>query len=441
MFSDWDKLLYLIEEGECVLFLGPQLPLLSAEGERLDPRRDLIERIVAQFSDEAGEPGDGSVRPSLAVVAQQLLQDAGGGQVSLEMAVRQWHKSLATARSTLHDRLAELPFEVIVSSCHDPFMKNAMEAAGKEPNVLFYNYQGGFDELGPTVSARQPLLYHLFGHVSEPESLVFTDIQLLDFITSLISKTPSLPNDVTEVLANSRTFLFLGFGMGEWYLRILLHYLKILKKVDKSANKAFAVAVEEHAPSGQAVLFYERNFKFEVLEQQVIEFVEELRGRYVPPESADDDVGAASEGSTPAPSRRPDVPTVFICHASENADVAKRLHGSLERANLRPWLDQDALRGGDRWDDLIEETIEEVDYFVVLYSAELAAKAAVKSYVNKEIELAREASLEHGLKSFIIPAKIDGTEPQADKRLKKFHSVDLTQGGDKALIRAIKRGA
>jgi hypothetical protein len=36
-FAHWDKLLYGIERGECILFLGPELPAVTAEGPRQVP--------------------------------------------------------------------------------------------------------------------------------------------------------------------------------------------------------------------------------------------------------------------------------------------------------------------------------------------------------------------------------------------------------------------
>jgi hypothetical protein len=130
--------------------------------------------------------------------------------------------------------------------------------------------------------------------------------------------------------------------------------------------------------------------------------------------------------------------TVFICHASEDKKKAREVHEALKRARLEPWLDQDALRGGDRWDDLIASTIEKVDYFVVLNSKALAAKSREASYVNKEIKRALQADDLRLVGRFIVPASIDDTpllEP-----LSRFHGVDLRRPeGMSELVRAIKR--
>ena len=55
----------------------------------------------------------------------------------------------------------------------------------------------------------------------------------------------------------------------------------------------------------------------------------------------------------------------------------------MQKANFEPWLDTDALTGGERWDERIREELETTDFTLVLYSPALSRKT--DSYVNKEI--------------------------------------------------------
>ncbi len=135
-----------------------------------------------------------------------------------------------------------------------------------------------------------------------------------------------------------------------------------------------------------------------------------------------------------------DAPKVFVCHASEDADRAREVHDALKRAGIEPWLDRKSLRGGDDWDAMIEATIKEVDYFVVLNSRALAAKSREASYVNKEINEALEAKKWRLVKHFIIPVRVDDA-PLLDV-LSDYHAVDLNApDGPRDLVRAIKRQA
>jgi hypothetical protein len=436
-FSHWSKLLYGIERGECILFLGPDLPVEAPGALREVPEQSLASRLLHALDDEGLRDLD--PRPSdLAWIAQRFV--AREDEVALEMQLGEWHREWLARPSILHDALAELPFRLIVTSGLDPLMESALRRAGKAPTVERYHYRGRNEELLPEPTVAAPVLFHLYGRVSEPASVVLTELQLLDFLARLISRDPPLPNDLNAALTHGRLFLFLGFGLRQWYLRILFHVLKVLR----ADSRGFAIETIEasvndgNAKTDAAVFFYRDNFKMDLIHIDPLEFVRELRDRYVAsggPARMTADVPGAS---APAPSEPSGGATVFICHASEDKKKATEVHDALKRARLEPWLDQDALRGGDRWDDLIASTIERVDYFVVLNSKALVAKSREASYVNKEIKRALQADDLRLVGRFIVPASIDDApllEPLA-----KFHAVDLRRPeGLSELVRAIKR--
>lgn len=452
-FKLWKKLLHGIERGQCVLFLGPELPLVTPEGEQRMPVRDLADQLLAELEEDPGEiPGTDSSR--LAKIAQRLLIE--GDEYDLESAVESWYERHGNLRSTLHDDLAALPFRWIVTSGHDPLIETALREAGKTPCVERYHYLGQnkriVSELAePTPEA--PVLFYLYGHPSEPSSVVLAEIQVMKFLSRLIAGDPRLPDDLNAALSTSRRFLFLGFGLRQWYLRVLLHVLKVLRR--DSRGFAFEAPEEDFGPPDTAaVLFYRKSYQIDIQAADVVEFTKELRSRYVPPQTAPGGAGggdapgppATSQDATaesaarplPAPESGSSGAKVFICHASEDKPKAALIHDELRRAGLDPWLDSQALSGGDRWDDLIETTIEEADYFVVLNSRALAEKSRSVAYVNKEIKRALQAEDLRLMGTFIIPVTID--ETPLLKPLAKFQAVDLTAAdGVKSLVRAIKR--
>jgi hypothetical protein len=355
------------------------------------------------------------------------------------MGLTRWHEELRGEGCALRDDLAALPFRLVVTSAHDPLLETALRRAGKAPAVERYHYRGTNKDLLPEPTAQAPVLFHLYGHAAEPRSVVLAETQLLDFLSALISRNPPLPNDLNATLTNGRLFLFLGFGLEQWYLRILLHVLKVLRR----GSRSFAFEPPEGRPGGatdDAVLFYRDNFKVEIEHGDVAGFVAELRRRHA--EQAAPAPGGAAGAATAAAAAAPGAAesrSVFLCHAGEDAARAREVHDALARAGLVPWLDKESLRGGDRWDALIEATIKEVDFVVVLNSRALAAKSRAASYVNKEIKTALRAE-DWRMGSFIIPARIDDApllEPLA-----AFHAVDLTRPeGVRDLVRAIKRQA
>jgi len=277
------------------------------------------------------------------------------------------------------------------------------------------------------------VLFYLYGRAAEPRSVVLTQTQLLSFLEALISRNPPLPNDLNAALTNGRLFLFLGFGLHRWYLRILLHVLKVLRPNSRSVVFEFLAEGAAGSPN-DAILFYRENFRVDVHHDNVCDFVRELRRRYVGSGSEPSLAEAPDTLLVPAP---PPAPKVFICHANEDQQRARDVHDALKGAGLDPWLDKESLRGGDRWDALIESTIKGVDRFVVLNSQALTAKSLKTSYVNKEIKVALRAE-DWRFRSFIIPVKID--DAPLLEQLGDYHAVDLTrQEGIRDLNRAIKR--
>jgi len=429
-FREWDKLVYGIGRGECILFLGPQLPLEGADGKPRIPTEDLATRLLDQLYEERGARASTDLN-NLARVAQHFL--AQEAEVDLEMEINRWHQGLTEQSSAVHDHLAALPFRLILTSTLDPLMEMALRRAGKQPYVERYHYRGKNKQLLPEATDQTPLLFHLYGCVSEPASVVITEMQLLDFLAALISKDPPLPNDLNAALTNGKLFLFLGFGLHQWYLRILLHVLKVLRR----GSRSFAVELGEggfDASAADAILFYRQNYKVDLYQADVFDFVRELRRRCAPSTPARGASARSNESQETAPRTGP---KVFICHASEDGEKAHEIHDQLVRAGMDPWLDKEALRGGDHWDALIESTIDNVDYVVVLNSRNLQLKVQGASYVNKEIKVALRAEDRH-LGTFVIPVKVD--DAPLLTLFAKYHAIELSgRDGFRDLVRAIKR--
>ena len=439
-FPHWDKLLYGIERGECILFLGPELSVQGPDRSQQVPAASLARRLLKGLDDE-GLSGFDPTPSDLRWIAQRYI--AQEDAMSLERELEEWHGEWKDRPSPLHDDLAALPFRLVITSGLDPLMEHALRRADKAPEVERYHYRGRNKELLPIPTSDAPVLFHLYGVVDDPQSIVLTEMQLLDFLAHLIARDPPLPNDLNEALTNGRLFLFLGFGLRQWYLRILFHVLKVLRP----DSRGFAIEALEGGAMGSngagsesdpAIFFYRDNFKkMDLFREDPAEFVRELRERYLAaggPSRVESQPGRASEPV----SERGEGRTVFICHASEDKEKATEVYEALQRAGLEPWLDRNAIRGGDRWDDLIESTIQGVDYFVVLNSHALAAKSQEASYVNKEIRRALAAEELRLIGHFIVPVLIDDTPLLGP--LGEFPAVDLRAAdGLRQLVRDIKR--
>lgn len=114
---------------------------------------------------------------------------------------------------------------------------------------------------------------------------------------------------------------------------------------------------------------------------------------------------------------------VFISHAKEDSETARRLYDDLEQTpGVEPWTaDRDLLPGQDRKRE-IRRAIRGSRYFIAVLSSRALGRAG---HVHKEMRLAMDAldEMPEG-EIFVIPARVDECEP-SHERLKDIRSADL----------------
>jgi hypothetical protein len=430
-FDQWKTLIHTLSQGNCILMLGPNMSLEQANG-----KRQPLTEILANELAEAIKPQMELREINPANLAQMAhYYSMAAGRNGLEAKVESFYEKRRKLTSELHKHLAALPFYFTITSTPDRMYYNALKTSGKQPVTSAYNFRGAAPAMAPMGTVENPLVYNLYGRVEESESLVLTENELIDFLVAVVSDNPPLPKNITsELQASNKSFLFLGFGFQNWYLRVLLHVLQ----GDKKQAHSFAIEQFPQDTSKdeleQTILFYEESGgKIHIYETELNTFIKELKEQYKAGESA------ARAAQTSKIEMRPEPKaTVFICHASENKDQASALYEKLETMGFCPWLDKENLRGGDEWDQVIKKAIKkEIDYMVILQSRDLVKKIA--GYVNKEIHLAldRQDEFRRGVR-FIIPARID--DCNLLEELEHLHTIDLfTKKGPEELIKTIRR--
>jgi hypothetical protein len=418
----WTSLVTSLRHGQCVLMLGPEVSAAPAEtdGAAIVSRNheSFAETLMQRLADELEEDGRRVIGDSLAAVAQQYEDASGFGTNALRALAEKFYNSGALAPSALHRGLASLPFGLIVTTSHDDLMLRALKDEGKSPLAYRYHLRGDRRDNPEFVlsgSASTPIVYHLFGTAREPGSLVLSENDLLDFLIAIVSERPPLPNSLSRALKRSgQSFLFVGFGISQWYLRVLMKVLVRSLELHRTASTIAAESLRGLTESDRerTILFYQRGTRIEVEDADVSEFLSELAQRL-----------AAEGGVVAEPPPLGPRPRVFISYAREDGALASRLFEGLDRSRFEPWLDQDALIGGENWDQRIRDELAAADYTLVLYTPALCRKT--DSYVNREIALARNRAL--GVRgSFLIPlrtADIDAEERVAE--LSEYQEMPL----------------
>ena len=414
----WNSLVEGLQSGKCVLVLGPDIPAASGAGQPAASARDAFcEYLAAQLREE----GLAVAEPALFGLAQQYEDTPAFQTVKLKNIAAKFFRELPLGPGALHAALAGLPFPLVLTTCHDGLLQKALAARDKPAVTYAYHYRGeprDILELAEAPECDRPAVYHLFGNSANPDSLVLTENDLLDFIRNLISARPKLPDSLKSQLRD-KTFLFVGFGIRHWTIRFLLKLL--IRALDLSSGAVALESFGEMDPREreQTVLFYRRGTRVEVVDPDALGFIGELSERL-----------QKSGGFLGPSQRRVRRAQVFVSYERADGAQAEQVWRALSTDRLEPTLDTQLLTAGTDWNQTLEDRIRGCDYFVVLNSDSLAAKRI--GYVNKEIDLAldQERYVQKGVR-FVVPVCIGGLAPENGvPELRRFQQHAVRPGSE-----------
>ena len=149
--------------------------------------------------------------------------------------------------------LASLPGAVYIAAGADPLMLKSLKSVGKTPKPLLCNWRPTADNhprepvYEDEPSPDQPIVYHVFGVLGKPDSLVLTEDDFFDHLIAT-SEYKLIPTAVRGALTRS-SLLFLGFHLNELSFRCLFRLIMTLGGVHKLreyAHVGVQVDPEEH---------------------------------------------------------------------------------------------------------------------------------------------------------------------------------------------------
>jgi len=159
--------------------------------------------------------------------------------------------------------LAQLRLPIYLTTCTLDFMTRALVAEGAEPVVRIcpWNKWVPKDKVlfedQPTVE--KPLVYHLFGHISEPNSLVFSEDKFFDYLIGVTQNKSLIPSAVRAAL-NNTSLLFLGFQMEDWEFRVFFRFL--MMQEGREMLKFFSHAAAQIEPNEDRIVDLKRARKY-----------------------------------------------------------------------------------------------------------------------------------------------------------------------------------
>ena len=211
-----------------------------------------VAELTLRLAQRFGYPDDG--RATLPLVAQYVAVMRGSGPLydelhdllDTDLPPTALHRFLASLPSLLRDRGA--PHQLLVTTSYDTALERAFEEAGEQFDVVSYlaagRDRGRFCHIAPDGTGRlieQPNTYatelslerntvilKLHGQVErtpgrEWESFVVTEDDYIDYLAQT-EVAAAVPVSLAATLRRSH-FLFLGYTMADWNLRVILHRL------------------------------------------------------------------------------------------------------------------------------------------------------------------------------------------------------------------------
>ncbi|RIK25013.1 MAG: hypothetical protein DCC52_11770 [Chloroflexi bacterium] len=179
------------------------------------------------------------------------------------------HAVGALTRQNAHDPyavLAHLPFPVYITTNPDSLIIDALQAAGKEPQVELCQWNDNIttQALAQTASSfvpdeKHPLVYCLFGQYGDPDSQVITEDDYFDYLIGVTSNKDLIHHEVKRMLTDS-ALLFLGFQLDDWNFRVL--YRSIMSQEGGNRRKNLPHIAAQIDPAEGRLIEPERARKY-----------------------------------------------------------------------------------------------------------------------------------------------------------------------------------
>ena len=316
-FRKWPALLSNIDKGRCTPIIGPGLvePLLGSQRE-----------IAQRWAETYGYPLFPYERESLPQVAQYLaidqqpifprdelekylreeLQDRYQNELPSELldetaSLDRLIQEIGAKRRQHHPQeshkvLASLPLSIYITADVNNLLETALKEVNKQPRSLISPWNEYVRQTEPVYanpgkaiispSPEQPLVYHLFGRLSEPESIVLTEDQYFQYLIEVTRFNDRIPSAIRFALTRS-ALLFLGFRLDDWNFRVL--FQSLISREGRQARSDFQHIAVQIEPEEDRILAPEnaRNYLKEYFEEKDIflywgsseDFVKELDTR------------------------------------------------------------------------------------------------------------------------------------------------------------------
>lgn len=295
------NLIEALLEGRVVPFLGQGVNRNAGEGHEkwqrgmyVPSREQLAEYLADQFG-YSGEP-----RSDLIRVSQYISLMNGEPDLFYQLhklfdadyAPTAVHLFLATLPALLTARVRAPRYPIIITTNYDDILERAFTAAHAEFDLVTYRGGGAHGELVHRIpdgatrviekpneytsldNAQRTIIVKIHGAIDRKDrrgdSYIITEDHYIEYL-SQSELAGLIPNKLQETLSDA-VFLFLGYNLSDWNLRVLLRRLWGSQPFN---HRSWAVTAESSAPENE----YWRKRNAEVLQLPLESYVEKFAAR------------------------------------------------------------------------------------------------------------------------------------------------------------------
>jgi hypothetical protein len=223
--ADWDDILRRIHNHKCTPFIGA-----GAAAATLPLAGDLALKWARQF----GYPLSDAT--NLARVAQYIVVERDDAMKPKELMQEEIDRASPpdfAAPDEPHGVLADLELPIYITTNYDGLMFSALADRRKDPRREICGWNPVVAERRPSLldtgfvpTPANPLVYHLHGFSEEPQSMVLTEDDYLQFLVriSMDNSVRLLPSAIRTALGGT-SLLFVGYSLADWDFRVLFRGL------------------------------------------------------------------------------------------------------------------------------------------------------------------------------------------------------------------------
>ncbi len=267
--SGYEQLYEKLHQGRCVLVLGPNLATM--QGTKI-PIHEALALELAKVLDARKIPYDESQKNKLEYIAlrcaysglPQLAQD------KLKLVLQNAYQKNTAHIPEIYEWIARLPFHLIINTSPDTYPQQAF---GSKAQLSYYNYLRNNSQPIGEISFESPLVYNLFGVYNQPESMVVSQADQIEFINRKSDNAAKIPLAILEHLQPDTLYLLLGFHADSWHLPLLFRTLNF-------HQHSAAFYYEEQSLPQHWEELYRDVFRFDIKYQELLSFVQKLAEGY-----------------------------------------------------------------------------------------------------------------------------------------------------------------